>query len=207
VGIDFDEQAARECARKGFETHAARVEEFESGQEGSFDGVIMLQLIEHVEDPVRICERVHALLRPGGHFVVETPELAGLDFRIFRRSWWGHYHFPRHWNLFSSSSLTHMLHDQGFEIVRHDSLISTSAWIISLHNYFLDRRYPDWLVRFCHFQNPLLLALFVVFDSVRAKLGFETSNQRVIARKPRAPAALDRPRPDRPAEAEGRAPA
>ena len=59
----------------------------------------------------------------------------------------------------------------------------TSAWTISLHNYFLERGWPDWWVRFFHFQNPLLLGLFVTLDWLRARLGFATSNQRVIARR------------------------
>jgi len=183
VGIDFDADAARQCAERGFETHVARVEDFDAGAD-SFDGVVMLQLIEHVDDPGAICERVFRLLRPGGCFIVETPNLAGSDYRLFRKSWWGHYHFPRHWNLFSTPALHRLLEERGFEIERSEYLISTSAWTISLHNYFLDRRFPDWFVRFFHFKNPLLLAIFVIMDSLRAQLGFQTSNQRVVARKP-----------------------
>jgi SAM-dependent methyltransferase len=183
-GIDFDADAARRCAAKGFATHVSRVEDFDSGAE-SYDGVIMLQLIEHVDDPGAICERVFALLRPGGCFIIETPNPAGLDYRLFRRSCWGHYHFPRHWNLFSTRALHRLLEERGFEIERTEYLISTSAWTISLHNYFLDRGFPAWFVRFFHFKNPLLLAIFVIVDSLRAKLGFQTSNQRVVARKPR----------------------
>ena len=183
VGVDFDAEAVARCRERGFEAHACRVEDFE-GADGSFDAVVMLQLIEHVEDPVRIARRVHGLLRPGGCFIVETPNLGGLDHRLFRGRWWGHYHFPRHWNLFSSESLERMLRDQACEIERTEYLISTSAWTISLHNYFLDRGWPDWWVRFFHFQNPLLLALFVLLDRARVRLGGATSNQRVVARKP-----------------------
>jgi SAM-dependent methyltransferase len=185
AGIDFDADAARQCAEKGFETHVARVEDFEAA-DASFDGVIMLQLIEHVDDPGAICERVLALLRPGGCFIVETPNLAGIDYRLFRKSWWGHYHFPRHWNLFSTPALRRLLEDRGFEIERCEYLISTSAWTISLHNYFLGRGFPDRFVRLFHFKNPLLLAIFVIVDFLRARLGFQTSNQRVVARKPAA---------------------
>lgn len=182
VGIDLDADAVDRCRARGFEAHVARVEDWEAPGP-AFDAVIMLQLIEHVEDPVSICRRVHSLLRPGGCFVVETPNLAGLDYRLFHRSWWGHYHFPRHWNLFSADSLRRMLEQAGFEPLRSDSLISTSAWTISLHNWLLDRGWPDRVVRFFHYQNPLLLALFVVLDWTRARLGLETSNQRVIARR------------------------
>ena len=184
VGIDLDAEAVARCRARGFEAHVGRVEDFEDPGTG-FDAVIMLQLIEHVEDPVAICRRVNALLRPGGCFVVETPNLAGIDYRLFRRSWWGHYHFPRHWNLFSSASLRRMLEESGFRVERSESLISTSAWTISLHNWLLDRGWPGPVVRFFHYQNPLLLALFVALDWTRARLGGETSNQRAIARRAR----------------------
>lgn len=184
-GVEIDPKAAAACQAKGFPTRVGRVEDYDDA--GGFDAVVMLQLIEHVEDPALICERVFALLKPGGHFIIETPNLAGLDYQAFRGRCWGHYHFPRHWNLFSTAALTRMLTGKGFEIARTESLISTSAWTISLHNWFLDRGYPDRVVRFFHFQNPLLLALFVLLDSLRARTGGATSNQRVVARKP-APA-------------------
>lgn len=183
VGVDFDAQAVERCRARGFAAYAKRVEDM-TPEEGTFDAVVMLQLIEHVEDPVVIARRVFSLLRPGGIFVIETPNLAGWDYRLFRKRWWGHYHFPRHFHLFSRESLHHMLKSVGFEILRSDRLISTSAWTISLGNYFLDNDYPRWFARFFNYKNPLLLGLFVTLDTARARLGMETSNQRVIGRKP-----------------------
>lgn len=119
VGIDFDESAAAACRSLGFEAYAGRIEDLPIA-ESSLDAVIMLQLIEHLEDPAAICRAVFRLLRPGGVFVVETPNLGGLDHRWFRGRWWGHYHFPRHWNLFSTASLRRMLEAAGFRIDRSE---------------------------------------------------------------------------------------
>jgi len=184
VGVDFDAEAVARCRARGFEAHACRVEDLPEEQGGGFDCVVMLQLIEHVEDPAKIARKVHALLRPGGHFIVETPNLAGLDHRLFRRSWWGHYHFPRHWHLFTRESLHAMLERAGFEIVRSEPLISPATWVISLQNALKDRRAPAPLVRFFTYRNPALLSLFVALDWATARLGFRTSNQRVVARRP-----------------------
>jgi len=183
VGVEFDEEAVARCRARGFEATARRVEDM-ADEAGRFDCVVMLQLIEHVEDPVVIAKRVFDLLRPGGIFVIETPNLAGWDYALFRKRWWGHYHFPRHFHLFSTESLERMLVSAGFSIDRVDQLISTSAWTISLGNYFLDQGYPDWFSRFFNYKNPLLLGLFVPLDMARSALGMRTSNQRVIARKP-----------------------
>lgn len=184
VGVDFDAAAVERCREKGFEAHRSRVEDL-TGADGTYDAVVMLQLIEHVEDPVKIAERVFALLAPGGIFVIETPNLAGWDYLLFRGRWWGHYHFPRHFHLFSQDSLKRMLERAGFTIDRTDQLISTSAWTISLGNYFLDRGYPAWFARFFNYKNPALLGLFVTLDTARSRAGLPTSNQRIIARKPK----------------------
>jgi 2-polyprenyl-3-methyl-5-hydroxy-6-metoxy-1,4-benzoquinol methylase len=183
VGIDLAPSAVEKCKARGFEAYASRIEDFKQA-DGTFDAVIMLQLIEHVADPVAITKRVFEMLRPGGIFVVETPNLAGVDYRLFKHRWWGHYHFPRHWNLFSTERLHRMLADAGFEIASTEYLISTSAWTVSVHNYLLDKQLPDWLVGFFHYRNPLLLGAFITLDKVRTALGAQTSNQRVIARKP-----------------------
>lgn len=185
VGIDFDEDAIKKCRARGFEAIASRVEDYQAGV-GEFDAVIMLQLIEHVENPLEMAEYVFKLLKPGGCFIIETPNLGGLDFKIFKKSWWGHFHFPRHWHLFSTFSLKDMLVKAGYTIDDVSYLISTSAWTISHHNYFLAKGWPEWFANFFNFQNPLLLPIFVIFDTFRSKLGFETSNQRVIARKPKS---------------------
>ena len=170
-------------------------------EEGTFDAVVMLQLIEHVEDPVAIARRVFALLRPGGIFVVETPNLAGFDYRLFRGRWWGHYHFPRHWNLFSRDSLERMLRGAGFAIERSRGADQHVARGRSRSgNYFLDRGYPGWFARFFNYKNPLLLAIFVALDTVCSRLGRETSNQRdraqlsavISANGSRAPASTSR---------------
>lgn len=181
-GVDFSEDAVRQCRARGFRAQAARLEDL-ARENGAFDAVIMIQLLEHLEDPREACKRVHALLRPGGVFILETPNVAGLDYRLFRGRWWAPYHFPRHWNLFSAAGLRQLLGETGFSVVSTDFLVNTSSWILSLHNFLVDRGYPDWLVRLFHFQNPALLPPFVGIDLLGQWLGFGTSDQRVIARR------------------------
>jgi 2-polyprenyl-3-methyl-5-hydroxy-6-metoxy-1,4-benzoquinol methylase len=181
-GIDFSEEAVAQCRAKGFRATATAAGDFEAG-DGGFDAVIMMQILEHLDDPRRTLVRVASLLRPGGTLVVETPNVGGLDYRWFRGRWWGMYHFPRHWNLFSTPALERLLRDGGFTVLRTDYLLSTSSWILSLHNLLLDRGWPERLVRRFHFQNPALLPPFASIDLLRMCLGLETSDQRVIARK------------------------
>jgi SAM-dependent methyltransferase len=140
----------------------------------------MLQLIEHVEDPVAIGRAVFRLLRPGGVFVVETPNLGGLDHGWFRGRCWGHYHFPRHWNLFSTASLRRMLESAGFEIARSEYLISTSSWTISIHNYPL----ISWPAGSALLPLPEPAAARLCRSTGCVRASYQTSNQRLVARKP-----------------------
>ena len=183
MGVDFDRKAVERCRKRGFQAEVKRIEDFRPHEK--FDVVIMFQLIEHVEDPVVVSRQVRGILNPGGFFIIETPNPAGLDYRWFKKSYWGHYHFPRHWNLFTREKLRNVLSGSGFLIAEESSLLSPASWVISLHNLFLDRKFPKGLVRFFHFQNPVLLSLFVVLDGIRKLLGFPTSNQRMIGEVPR----------------------
>ena len=182
-GLDFDEDAVKKCRDRGFEAVSKRIEDFTEGN-GTFDAVVMLQLIELVEGPAVIARRVFELLKPGGYFIIETPNIDSLDFHWFKKSYWGHFHFPRHWHLFSTQSLKGMLESAGFKVTETSYLLSVSGWIISIHNALLDRGWPKWAVDFFNFQNPLLLPFVVVLDACRASMGAKTSNQRVIAQRP-----------------------
>jgi SAM-dependent methyltransferase len=181
MGVDFDAKAVAECRKRGFRAEAQRIEDFKP--EEKFDAIIMFQLIEHVEDPREVVRQVRARLNPGGFFIIETPNPAGRDYHWFKKSYWSHYHIPRHWNIFTPEHLRRLLVGEGFEIVEQKPLLAAASWIISLHNLFLDKGYPAWLVRFFTFRNPLLLAVFVPFDLFLSKiLGFPTSNQRMTGR-------------------------
>ena len=201
-GLESDINAVAQCRERGFDAHSERIEEFalRADERGQYDAVIMLQLIEHVENPSRLAAQVFELLRAGGLFIIETPHLGGLDYTFFQGRHWGHYHFPRHFHLFSESALRQMLEKNGFEIVQHEFLISTSSWIISTHNYLKDRGWPAPVWRFFSYQNPILLALAVVMDTVRIRLGGTTSNQRVVAQRQDGPSertqGLDLPNDD-----------
>jgi SAM-dependent methyltransferase len=181
-GIDWSADAVERCRARGFRAQAVRIEDFDA-PDGSFDAAIMIQLLEHLDDPRAAIARVARLLRPGGAFVLETPNPGGLDYRLFRGRWWGMYHFPRHWNLFSTAALERLLREAGFRVERVDYLMSTSSWILSLHNLLRDRGWPHRLVRAFHFQNAALLPPFALVDGLRVLCGLDTSDQRVIARK------------------------
>jgi SAM-dependent methyltransferase len=82
----------------------------------SFDLVLASHLIEHLNDPAGFASEVYRILAPGGRFLVTTPNIAGLQARIFQERWRSA--IFDHLYLFSTATLSRLLRDRGFRIER-----------------------------------------------------------------------------------------
>lgn len=182
-GVELNEAVVRALAAKGYNAHVGRIEDLDLG-EGRFDFIIMFQAIEHVEDPAAIFRAVARSLAPGGVFVVETPNAVSLDARVFRRRYWGGYHFPRHYNLFTASSLTRLAERIGLRTVKTETFICAVFWIYPFHHWLRERGAPRAVYRFFWpMSNPILLGVFAIVDAFLAPFGL-AANLRGVFRKP-----------------------
>jgi len=90
-GVEYDQRLMTETASRA--PHAnliqGNAENFDLGQ-GKFDLVVSFQVIEHLYSPVSMLENVHAHLKPGGIFLVTTPNLSGLGARWMKEKWHGY---------------------------------------------------------------------------------------------------------------------
>jgi len=161
---------------------AGRFEEIET--EVRFDLVILNQTIEHLVSPAQVVEKAFELLAPGGRLLIETPSLDGIDAKLFRHGYWGGYHFPRHWTLFTAATLARLVGRAGFEGERGDYLASPAFWCQSFQHVVGEHRLPRPLVGVFGIRNPVALAAFTALDLVLARFR-PTSNLRLVARKPR----------------------
>ncbi len=50
--------------------------------DASFDVITMWDVLEHLHDPVDAIQRVAAMPRPGGMFIIRVPHLESLDARV-----------------------------------------------------------------------------------------------------------------------------
>lgn len=78
----------------------------------TFDVILLLDVIEHLENPASALERAERLLKPGGILYVSTPDVAGLPCRVLGKKWWGYQ--KRSLNYFSSQTLLSALQRAGF---------------------------------------------------------------------------------------------
>jgi SAM-dependent methyltransferase len=178
--------ASKALQESGFHIFDGRVEECDQIAPGSLDLVTMFHVIEHVADPVRVLRHIRDWLSIDGVLALETPNMASLDARLFCRSWWGGYHFPRHWVLFDPASIRTALESAGFEIVSIRYQTGHSFWLYSIHHALrYNRRMPmPRLARlFDPLRSKLMLILFTALDILRRSVGMKTSAMLILARR------------------------
>ena len=99
---------------------------------GPFDVVTLIDVLEHVPDPVRLLRGISDVLRADGIAVVVTPDTASVAARLLGRRWW-HYRL-QHIGYFKPSSLLLALDRAGLEAIS----IRRPRWYFPV-SYLLER--------------------------------------------------------------------
>lgn len=136
---------------------------------GPFDVVTLVDVIEHVEDPVRLLNDAARLLRPGGVGVLVTPDVQSLAARVMGRRWW-HYR-PAHITYFDRQTVHRLVHTCGLELVSE----FRPTWVFPLD--YLWERALSYLPRRLGFRLPARAA------SIHLPLNLHDSLA-LIARRP-----------------------
>ena len=86
-----------------------------------FDLVTSFFALEHVAEPRALTQTIASLLKPGGHFYCIVPNVYAntADFVV-----------ADHVNHFSVTSLRHLLHDAGMQVISLDDQSHASAWVL-----------------------------------------------------------------------------
>ncbi len=97
-----------------------------------FDFVTMFHVLEHLPDPRRGLRYAAGLLKPDGMLILQVPNVASLQARLFRSRWYG-LDAPRHVINFSPRALGLLLEEMGFafRLIRRFSLRDNPASIAS----------------------------------------------------------------------------
>lgn len=186
LDFQFDAAVLEQARVGGLRCVTGNVEtDLSALRDGGHDLIIMRQLIEHLRDPRAALVQVHRKLSPQGVLVIDTPNRGGWDYRLFRKRFWGGYHIPRHFHLFSLAALAGLLRETGYVVERHGCTPSIAFWIISLRNALglnsIER--GTSFGEFLNLKSLPVVGAFYVFDLLWSKLGGETSNQFVFARR------------------------
>ena len=101
-----------------------------------FDAATLIDVIEHVPNPVDLLRHCAERLRPGGGLLVVTPDVRSLVARLMGSRWW-HYRLA-HIGYFDRETLARALAEAGFVLVS----IARPAWFFEVsYLYARLRRY------------------------------------------------------------------
>jgi SAM-dependent methyltransferase len=164
--------------KEGFQAFCERVEDCHRIPAASIDLVTMFHVIEHVENPAAVVKQISKWLSPGGIFAIETPNLESFDSKFFKKTYWGGYHIPRHWNLFTEKTLCRLFLENGIKPLKAVYQTGHSFWMYSLHHWLRYGKFesPTYARHLDPFTGFLpFLAFFTLFDKVRSSFGAKTS--------------------------------
>ncbi len=181
--VDFDEKAESVARSKGHDYFNGRIEDYKA--ERKYDFVLMLNLIEHVADPGAVMANISNLLSDEGLVVIKTPNIESMDARMFGKRYWGGYHCPRHWTLFSRSSFEQMIEGLDLKVSSFSYTQGAPFWTFTTLFYLkkmglarIDRNRPAVY----HPLNGPLNGLWAGFDIVRSPF-MKTSQMFIVLSK------------------------
>lgn len=159
LGLDPSKEAceiAQERLKKG--TVLNKTLEEARFPDASFDAVTLWQVLEHIRNPREVLLEVRRVLKPGGFCLISVPNIASIDFALFRGDWF-HLDLPRHLYHYSPETLRRSVEPLGFEVLRVDTR-SFGCPLSKPHSLgrWLERRFgPSPLA------SRILVALFLLF--------------------------------------------
>jgi 2-polyprenyl-3-methyl-5-hydroxy-6-metoxy-1,4-benzoquinol methylase len=113
VGVETSAFAARYAAEHtGCPVHAGTLQDASFAPE-SFDVITLMDVIEHVSNPLGLITEIHGLLRPGGVVFIVTPNFASLFVWLYGPRAYGVWP-DQHIVYFQPSTIEKLLHLAGF---------------------------------------------------------------------------------------------
>jgi 2-polyprenyl-3-methyl-5-hydroxy-6-metoxy-1,4-benzoquinol methylase len=181
--VDIDPASKGIANAKGHAYFEGTIEEFTTDKK--FDLILMLNLIEHVADPLAVLKKAESLLYPGGIIVVKTPNTNSLDARLYKKTYWGGLHCPRHWIIFSEKSFRHLLNSTKLKVKKLIYTQGAPFWAFSiialLHRRKIVHITPGKPIVF-HWLFAPLSAVFAIFDFIRSPFA-KTSQMFIVLNK------------------------
>lgn len=112
--------------RLGGRPHTIRAADFSARDipAQSISSAVMIQVLDHLLDPLRTLKDIHAVLEPGGVLIVATHDTRSLLARMLGRRWPPY--TLQHPHLFSPESLRRLFERAGFEMLE----------VVKTPNYF-----------------------------------------------------------------------
>lgn len=115
-GLDFDDKAVENASRKGLLVHQGDIFR-QKFSDNSFDAIFSSHVLEHVPDAEALLNESFRILKPGGCFVVITPNAQSKLHKKFKMDWRG-LEPPRHLYIFNPKSILNLTLKTDFKKVK-----------------------------------------------------------------------------------------
>jgi len=149
-GVDICRESAEYGRRtRGVDIFVGTLQEAAFG-DNTFSAIHFSHLIEHVPDPRGFLAEVLRILKPGGYAVITTPNVNGLQARLFRTSWRSA--IADHLVLFSRRTLAKVLDESGFRTIKTVTWGGLAVGTAPL----LVKKPMDWLAKRLGFGDVVL---------------------------------------------------
>jgi SAM-dependent methyltransferase len=114
TGVDYGGAAIEYAKSRGLDAHLSDIESMRFSDE-TFDAVVALHVMEHVQNLSVFIKEVHRVTKHGGYFFAVMPSMSHYKAKLAGSKWkyWGP---PGHLWYFTNKSLTLFLEKNGFEV-------------------------------------------------------------------------------------------
>lgn len=142
--VGFDQSPGLERAKQmGFGTFYKSnvwmfLDEAEAQGEQDADAFVMVNVLEHVADPIDLLNRIRNVMKPGAFLSITVPN----DFSPLQKAFLkvkGHQpwfvHLPDHLNYFDFHSLKHVLENNGFDLIDQSALYPLELFLLQDLDY------------------------------------------------------------------------
>ncbi len=111
-GTEFTENAVEICRKKGLFIHQGELDVVNYKTE-SFDCIIFIEVIEHINNPIEEVLKFSKLLRTGGVLYITTPNFNSFASRFLKEKWTC-VEYPEHLTYYTPKTLDQLLTKSGF---------------------------------------------------------------------------------------------
>ena len=139
VGVELSAYAASRARERGARVRTGTIEEA-AYRDAAFDVVTVHDSLEHLTDPIGTLREVRRVLRPGGLVHLVTPNVGGLQARLFGRRWY-HYKPGEHLFYFAPETLRRSVERAGlrWEGWSRSSSYLSAAYVFDRLRYYAPR--------------------------------------------------------------------
>ena len=141
-GIEISDHARAVCHEKGLDVAREQTAEFLESR-GPFDAAVLLDVIEHLEDPGAVLGQLHEAMRAGAQLMITTGDFGSLLARAMGRRW-RLMTPPQHLWFFSPETMGILLERHGFRMhtVAHPTKLVPLSLVVYQASRYLRRPPP-----------------------------------------------------------------